>query len=304
MGIAAGMSIKHLRNEAGGNPARGPHPDQANPATGKGNDFPDHEAEAVADRPQDQPDLDAFAARMGTDSIAGRDATSMTDSVSDDTETTEATTGAAPTGDAGSDAATDDGTREAGAWRASAATVLGGMATGAKSVASGLGSLAHRVTTQSTDDIDLAALRKRVDGIRTVMVTTADEQGALASRPLTVQRVSDDGDVLFVVDQDADWVTSDSGPANVAFVDDGSTWVSVSGPSEVRDDTALLDELWNPILDTFFPNGRDSAAIFEVRADRWEYWTAPNKLTQLVEIVSSKINDDEPDLGDSGTIET
>lgn len=295
MGTAADMSIKHLRNEAGGDPARGPHPDQANPATGKGNDFPDHEAEAIADRPQDQPDLDAFAARMGTDSIAGRDATSMTDPVSDD----------APTGETQTDGAgADDGTRETGAWRASAATVLGGMATGAKSVASGLGSLAHRVTTQGGDDIDLAALRKRVGGIRTVMVTTADEQGALSSRPLTVQRVSDDGDVLFVVDEDADWVTSDSGAANVAFVDDGSTWVSVSGTSEVRDDAALLEELWNPVVDAFFPNGRDSATIFEVRADRWEYWTAPNKLTQLVEIVSSKVTDDEPDLGDSGTIET
>lgn len=277
------MSIKHLRNEAGGNPARGPHPDQVNQPAAMGNDFPDHAAEAVDRRPQDKPDLDAFAARMGTDSVS-------------DSAVSERT-GRFPL-------TPDDEGPQSGAWRASAATVLGGMATGAKRMGSGLGSLAHRVTLTSDDEIDLAALRKRVDGIRTVMVTTGDESGALSSRPLTVQRVSSDGDVIFVVDGEADWVAPGLDAVNVAFVDDGSTWVSVSGHADVREDAALLDELWNPLLDSFFPNGRDAAAILEVSAERWEYWAAPNKLTQLVEIVKSRVGDHEPDLGDAGTVET
>jgi hypothetical protein len=65
------MSTKHLRNQAGGDPAQGPHPDLANPTPSPsvGHDFPDHPDEPVAERPQDQPDLDAFAERMGTDRL-------------------------------------------------------------------------------------------------------------------------------------------------------------------------------------------------------------------------------------------
>ena len=65
------MSTKHLRSQAGGDPAQGPHPDLANPTPSPsvGQDFPDHPEEPVADRAQDQHDLDAFAERIGTDRL-------------------------------------------------------------------------------------------------------------------------------------------------------------------------------------------------------------------------------------------
>lgn len=281
------MSIKHLRVQAGGYPARGPHPDLANPTPShdSGNEFPDEPSEHDEGRPQDQPDLDAFAARMGTDKLADRTEQSTSSSDAEDSKASNETD-------------------EASAWRSRTVSALDGMATGAKRLAGGLGSLAEKVTP-STDPqpLDLAALRRRVDGIRTVMVTTADESGSLSSRPLTVQTVSSDGDVMFVIDRDADWAHPPMGSANVAFVD-SATWVSVAGEAVIHEDTALLDDLWNPLLDGFFPDGRASAVVLEVRADRWEYWTAPNKLTQLVEIVSAKFTDHEPDLGDSGTVET
>jgi len=68
------MTTNHRRSQAGGDPAQGPHPDVANPTPSPSadEDFPDHPAESVASRPQDQPDLDAFAARMGTDHLEDR----------------------------------------------------------------------------------------------------------------------------------------------------------------------------------------------------------------------------------------
>jgi hypothetical protein len=68
------MNAKHLHAQAGGDPAQGPHPDVANPAPSPsaGNEFPDHPEESVASHPQDQPDLDAFAERLGTDRLDDR----------------------------------------------------------------------------------------------------------------------------------------------------------------------------------------------------------------------------------------
>ncbi|MFN3255300.1 MAG: hypothetical protein ACE37B_06365 [Ilumatobacter sp.] len=82
------MSRDHLRHQAGGNPAQGPPPDMANPTPGPavGHDFPD--APDQPDAPvQDQPDRDAFAARLG---VTG-DGSSWRGDARDDQGTDQAT---------------------------------------------------------------------------------------------------------------------------------------------------------------------------------------------------------------------
>ncbi len=276
------MSRQHLRQQAGGDPAQGPHPDVANPTPPPtfGEDFPDSPDESVARRPPDQPDLDAFARRMGTDSLEGR-------------------------ADAGAGDRPSLAERVRN-WREPASGALGGMSRGARAAASRLGSLAERLVEGSDEPLDLAALRERVAGVSTVMVTTIDEQGTLSSRPITVQEVDDSGDVWFVVDRHADWVHDGVDAVNVAFVDDGATWVSVAGRAALDDDAERLRGLWNPGLDAWFPDGpqTDGVVAMHVQADRWEYWTAPNQLARLVELATATVTDAPHDLGDSGAVET
>ena len=261
------MNSKNRRYEAGGNPAQGPHPDVANPmpSPAVGEDFPDQPHEQSAGRPQDQPDLDAFAARMGTDRLEERSPTQ---------------------------ASTDDSTRD---WRVPVATAVGGLASGARAVGERLKGVSEKlVAGDSVGELDLAALRERVAKVRIVMLTSVDERGTLSSRPLTVQHLSESGDVHFVVGRDADWVSPNMAAVNVAFVDGSSTWISVVGRAVLDHDSQLLDDLWDPLLDTYFPDGRASAVVVRVESDRWECWTAPNKLRQLVSVARAQ----------SGTIET
>ena len=65
------MMNSNLRPEAGGDPANSNHTDVDSGAsvTRDGNDFPDAPTPDADEVPQDKPDLDAFAARMGTDTI-------------------------------------------------------------------------------------------------------------------------------------------------------------------------------------------------------------------------------------------
>ena len=146
-------------------------------------------------------------------------------------------------------------------------------------------------------------LRERVADVRTAMVTTIDPAGLLSSRPLTVQRIDDHGNVYFVVARDADWAIG-AQAMNVALVDADRTWVSVSGRAEYVEGTSLLSDLWDEATDTFFPDGPESAVALLVRSDRWEYWTAPNKLAQLAGMAKAFLMDDRPDIGDSGTVTT
>jgi len=157
----------------------------------------------------------------------------------------------------------------------------------------------------SEADDSIRELIDRVEGVRTVMLTTVDERGTLSSRPLTVQRIDPSGDVYFIVDRHADWVGGTAEPVNIALVDPDRTWVSVAGRLTLVDDRALLDDLWDSMTDAFFPDGKEGGpTVLRVQADRWEYWTAPNKLTQTIEIVKAKLTGGVTDLGDSGSVET
>lgn len=91
------MARNHLRQHAGGNPAQGPAPDVANPTPppAAGDDFPD-DPSGPAGPVQDQPDLDAFAERLGLTDTATATATddaSGTDDPSDAGRSASATLG-------------------------------------------------------------------------------------------------------------------------------------------------------------------------------------------------------------------
>jgi general stress protein 26 len=183
------------------------------------------------------------------------------------------------------------------------------VSTGLSRAADRVGRLASERDDGSNDDpadeLSLEQLIERAGDIQTVMVTTVDERGTLSSRPLTVQRIADDGDLAFIVDRNAEWVTQAVEPINVAFVDGSRTWISVAGRMTLDDDRAALDELWDPMTDAFFPDGKDDGPIvLRVLSDRWEYWTAPNRAIQLIEVVRAKFGDGSTDLGDSGSVET
>ena len=155
----------------------------------------------------------------------------------------------------------------------------------------------------SSGPLTIDELRDRIDGVRIAMTTTIDPHGDLTSRPLTVQRIDEHGDVYFIVERDADWAIGGQA-MNVSLVDEGRTWISVVGHAEYVVGTSLVSDLWDELTDTYFPDGPDGAVALQVHADRWEYWTMPNKLGQIAAIAKAFLMDTPPDIGDSGSVET
>jgi general stress protein 26 len=166
---------------------------------------------------------------------------------------------------------------------------------------------AHQQQQQETDMTDrlstVADVQDALDGERTAMVTTIDERGTLSSRPVTVQKIDDDGEVWFLVDAKADWVTPADGAAvNVAIVDDGDVWVSFAGRASVLRDQSVIEELSGAVSDAYFSADAVPAAL-RVVTDRIEWWTAAGTMAQLVQVGRGLVSDDRPDLGEQGTIE-
>jgi general stress protein 26 len=158
--------------------------------------------------------------------------------------------------------------------------------------------------TQTQPDQD--AIVEVTRAPRICMLTSVGEQGRLHSHPMTLQEVTDDGDVWFFVDTRSEQVgnVSSEKRVNLAF-SDGSTWLSVAGHAAVREDPAKKDELWNSAVEAWFPEGKDSPhlALLHVGSDSAEYWTSPGgKPGVLLSFVKAKLTGERPD-GDSGTVD-
>jgi general stress protein 26 len=152
-----------------------------------------------------------------------------------------------------------------------------------------------------TTTADGARFDELVSDIRVAMFTAPDAAGELHGRPLTVQRVDDDGTVWFLVDAGAEWIQPRFSAVNVAF-GDASTWVSAAGSAEVVKDQSVVDDLGDPVSDAWFEDGASPAAL-RVDVTRADYWDAPGKVVQLAKLGKAAVTGSAPDMGERGVVE-
>lgn len=155
------------------------------------------------------------------------------------------------------------------------------------------------MTDARTSD-DAARFDELVSDIRVAMLTTPDADGTLHGRPLTVQRVDDDGTVWFLVDAQAPWIEPSFRSVNLAF-GDASTWVSAAGSAEVVRDPSVLEDLGDPVSDAWFEDGATPAAL-RVDVSRADYWDAPGRVVQLAKLGKAALTGSAPDMGDRGVV--
>lgn len=153
----------------------------------------------------------------------------------------------------------------------------------------------------------VAKVAEIVKDVRIAMLTTIDDDGHLVSRPMAVQQVAFDGDLWFVSDGDARKVhqIQHGARTNVSFASNGA-WLSIAGDAQVVHDRQKLDELWNPALDAWFPDGPDTAdiALVKIHADTAEYWDAPgSKVTTLISYVKAKVKGERADVGENQVVD-
>lgn len=134
----------------------------------------------------------------------------------------------------------------------------------------------------------------------------AADEGRLHSHPMTPQEITEDGDVWFFVDATSEQAANVEAQkrVNLAF-SDGSTWLSVAGHASLRQDRAKIEELWNPVVEAWFPDGPDSAqvALLHVEADSAEYWDSPGgRVATALAFVKSRLTGSRPG-GDNASVD-
>ncbi|MFI5491987.1 pyridoxamine 5'-phosphate oxidase family protein [Actinoplanes sp. NPDC051859] len=122
-------------------------------------------------------------------------------------------------------------------------------------------------------------LKELVKDARIGMLTTMTADGRHLSRPMALQDVEFDGDLWFFAYADSDLVAELRAhpQVNVSFSDAKQhAWTSVSGAAAQVEDRAKAEELWNPLMKAWFPDGLETPnlTLIKVRAESAEYWEA------------------------------
>ena len=161
--------------------------------------------------------------------------------------------------------------------------------------------------TTSTHDDDVAKLARLLRGFDFAMLTTIDEKGALVGHPMTVQEAEFDGDLWFIVGQDSSAVHHLGRERTVGVtLSSNDSWVSLAGTAGLVEDHAKLEELWNSVVEAWFPDGPSDprVGLLKFSADSAEYWDSPGgKIATAVAFVKSKVTGETYDGGDNAKLD-
>jgi general stress protein 26 len=143
-------------------------------------------------------------------------------------------------------------------------------------------------------------LLEEIKGSRCVML--GNPAPGAHMQPMAPQVDADAGVIYFYSDN-----TSDLGKAVLkggAIVHmchmESDYQACVKGSLTATNDRAIIDRFWNPIVDAWYPGGKDDPKMLLLRFDPIDaaIWASDkNPLTFAYEIAKANITDEEPDLG-------
>jgi general stress protein 26 len=117
------------------------------------------------------------------------------------------------------------------------------------------------------------------------MLSTADADGTLRSRPLATLEMDSEGKLWFFTAMSSGKVSEidQHRKVNLSYVNlEKQDYVSVSGHARLFRDPEKMRELWTSWVEPWFPEGLDDPVLglLEVTVDDAEYWDAPASKTQ------------------------
>jgi general stress protein 26 len=142
--------------------------------------------------------------------------------------------------------------------------------------------------------------------IRVAMLTTVDEDGHFVSRPMAQQEVDSDGDLWFFAERDSRKIAQIAAhPLASVTLSSSDTWISLCGTARMVTDVAKAKELWNPVVEAWFPQGPEdpSVVLIEFSSDTAEYWDTPGgRVSSALSFVKAKVTGKPYDGGENETV--
>ena len=154
---------------------------------------------------------------------------------------------------------------------------------------------------------DVTRVAELAKDIRIGMLTTIDEDGHFVSRPMAQQEVEFDGNLWFFSNRKARKVAHlSANPSASVTLSSNDTWISLNGTAEVVEDDLKADQLWNPFVEAWFPQGPhdESVVLVKFTSDTAEYWDTPGgRVASVISFVKAKVTGERYDGGENETVQ-
>ncbi|PYS89830.1 MAG: general stress protein [Acidobacteria bacterium] len=158
------------------------------------------------------------------------------------------------------------------------------------------------MTTHEKHEENVRKLWEMIKEIEFAMLTTAEDDGTLRSRPMRTLDAEFAGDLYFFTGAGSPKVGEIERDRHVcvsyAAPEDGR-YVSMSGLARILRDRAKMEQFWSPELKAWFPDGLEDPelALLWISVTQAEYWEGPSGT--LVDLAGVKVMAAGAEFGES-----
>ena len=151
---------------------------------------------------------------------------------------------------------------------------------------------------------DLQKFSELIMEMRTCILITGSLDGQPDARPMFTIEVDTDGTLWFFTDEFSKKVKEVSWNNKVFLTyanNEKNCYVVISGVAQVLNDRTKMEQLWNPLLKAWFPEGLNDQKITLLKVDpeKVEYWEGSStKAGTLLNIIKSFVKGKQYDKGE------
>lgn len=140
----------------------------------------------------------------------------------------------------------------------------------------------------------LEKIKKLVEDIKLAMLVTENKkEGSLRSRPMYTSKMEEDHTIYFFTTNDSDKIDDIQADraVNLSYASkDNRNFLSISGTAQMVDDRQKMEELWQPYMKGWYPDGLETPelTLLKVVPDSAEYWIAsPSELVRTFKMTKA-----------------
>jgi general stress protein 26 len=141
------------------------------------------------------------------------------------------------------------------------------------------------------DSSAVQKIKALAENIKTCMFCTYDNNGELNSRPMSAQKIDDQGNLWFLSDKTSEKnheILANS-KVELFFSAPHDQFLTLHGHATISYDREIIKELFTPIVKVWMPEGEDdpNLSVIKVTPDEGYYWN--NKHGKVVAVAKMTI---------------
>lgn len=161
-----------------------------------------------------------------------------------------------------------------------------------------------------TKQEQLDKIQAVIKDVKFAMMSTTNKKGDIHAWPMTTNEVNlNNKEIWFIGDKSSDVVKDIKDDARIGLsyaTQDEKNYVSVSANAELPDDKAKLDELWSPVYDAFFANGKEdeNVQLIKVVPHGVECWLSGSTVVNMFKMAAAALQDGKTaeDMGETFSV--